>query len=142
MSWTEAGVILSVIGAAVLIVRDLYKTFWVDRKKDKQALDHAKASQPEIMKQLEVGNFKAAAEGIAIAQTFVKDQLTYAQAEIARLRAREEAMEAEAEGWEKRDQERERHVTDLERRVARMEGREEALKEQLAECKRLITGKP
>lgn len=140
MTWTEAGVIVSVIGAAVLIVRDLYKTFVTDRVKDKQALDSAKAQQPEIMKQLEAGNFKAAAEGIAIAQSFVKDQLTYAQTEITRLRTREEALEAEAAGWEKRDEERETRIDELETRVIRAEARAELLNEQLQECKRKVFG--
>jgi len=141
MDWDKIAVVVSVIGAAVLIVRDLYKTFYVDRRQDKQNLESAKAQQPEIMKQLEAGNFKAAAEGIAIAQTFVKDQLTYAQAEIERLRARETALEAEAAGWEKRDEEREARIDELERRVTRAEARAELLQEQLTKCQRYINRK-
>lgn len=138
MTWTEAGVILSVLSAAVLVIREVYNTFWVNRRKDKVALDVAKAQQPEIMRQLELGNFKAAAEGISIAQTFVADQLKYAQFEIKRLREKEEAMEIEAAGWEKRDQEREEQVAMLMERVARLEGKNEALSDQLAECKQHI----
>ena len=141
MSWTELGVILSVVAIAAAIVRDLYKTFVIDRRQDKHNIESAKVQQPEIMKQLEAGNFKAAAEGIAIAQTFVKDQLTYAQAEIKRLRERETALEAEAAGWEKRDEERDARMLELEKRVTRAEARAELLQEQLAECKRNILGK-
>lgn len=140
MTWTEAGVALSVISAAVLVAKELYTTFWVNPHKDKVALDSAKAQQPEIMRQLELGNFKAAAEGISIAQTFVADQLKVAQAELQRLRDRETALEAEAEGWEHRYRERDQAVDELELRVAKMEGRNEALSEQLQECKRKIFG--
>ena len=138
MTWTQAGVILSVVGAAVLIIRDLYNTFWVNRRKDKMVLDQAKAQQPEIMRQLELGNFKQAAEGIAIAQTFVSDQLKFAQEQIRVLRERESALEAEAEGWEHRAQERQEQVNELELKLARLEGRFEMLSEQLIECRRKL----
>ena len=127
MSWTEAGVIVAVIGAAFATVRELYTTFWVNRKKDKAALDVAKAQQPEIMRQLELGNFKAAAEGISIAQTFVSEQLKYAQEELKRLRDRETALEAEASGWEKTARE-------LQSKVANLEGRLEVMDTLIREC--------
>lgn len=138
--WTELGVALSVLLTAVLISKELYTTFWVNPRKDEEALSVAKAQQPEIMRQLELGNFKAAAEGISIAQTFVADQLRFAQAEITKLREREIALEAEATGWETRAEERQEQVNDLERRVARLEGKNEALAEQLLDCKRKIFG--
>jgi hypothetical protein len=140
MTWTEAGIILSVFSAAVLIMKELYTTFWVNRRKDKQVMSVAKAQQPEIMRQLELGNFKAAAEGISIAQTFVADQLRFAQAEIEKLRQREIALEAEVAGWEKRDKERELHSDEVERRMARIEGRNDVLQSQLTECKKHIFG--
>ena len=134
--WQQAGVVLAVVSTAVLILKELYTTFWVNRKKDKQALDVARAQSPEIMKQLELGNFKQAAEGIAIAQSFVQDQLKYAQVELVRLREREVALEAEAEGWERRYQERDEQVRKLEAKVSKLDGKIEALQHMLEQCQR------
>lgn len=136
--WQQASVVLAVIMTGVLIAKELYTTFWVNRIKDKKTLDVAEQQQPEIMRQLELGNFKAAAEGISIAQTFVSDQLRYAQEELKRLREQEskhdehvEALEAEAAGWESKARE-------LEAKVLRLEGKVEALERLLNECKREI----
>lgn len=138
MTWTDVGIVATTAATGWLIIKELYKTFVVDRKKDKAALEVAKAEQPEIMRQLELGNFKAAAEGISIAQTFVNQQLAIAQAELARLRERDTALEAEAQGWENKYRERDDKVSELERRCATMEGKYEALSEQLKNCQQLI----
>lgn len=131
MSWETLGILASVVTAAVLAARELYTTFWVNRKKDQQALNVAKAQQPEIMKQLELGNFKAAAEGITIAQTFVNDQLRFAQGELERLRKREADLEDVVGKKDVR-------IDELEARCNRLEGKVEALEHMLRECQRKL----
>lgn len=134
MGWGEAGVILAVVSTGVLIVKEVYTTFWINRKKDKAALDVAKAQNPEIMRQLELGNFKAAAEGISIAQTFVADQLKFAQVELGRLRTREDDLETELA-------DRDKKIRALESRCLKMEGKMEAMSEMLRNCQKQINRK-
>jgi peptidoglycan hydrolase CwlO-like protein len=131
MTWTEAGVLAAVASTVWLILKELYTTFVVNRKKDKHALQVAKAEQPEIMRQLELGNFKAAAEGISIAQTFVNEQLTNARADLERLRKRE--ADLETANTEKDDK-----IDALEGRCFKLEGKVEALESMLKECQKKL----
>lgn len=87
---TTLAVIASVLAAA--------KAGWdvfAGRRKDNQSLEIAKRQAPEVQKQLELGNFKAAMEGVNIAQTIMASELT-------RLQAREQALEEESASWERR----------------------------------------
>lgn len=89
--WLTVIAVTSAIIAATKAAYDI----WAGRRRDALALQIAKKQAPEIQKQLELGNFKAAMEGVNIAQTIMAG-------ELVRLQDREKALEAEATGWETR----------------------------------------
>lgn len=140
MTWTDVGVAVAVVGTAATIVREIVRSFQ-DSRKDKHALEVAREQQPKIMEQLDAGNFQAAAQGLAIAQTVMAEALATAQAEIARLKDREQALEVEAQGWEHRAQEARDVATAAEARAAAAEkraARTESLHAMLTErCDRM-----
>ena len=112
------------VASCVLAFAKAAYDMWAGRRKDSQSLEIAKRQAPEVQKQLELGNFKAAMEGVNIAQTIMA-------AELSRLRDREIALEAESAGWE-------RKARQAETRARRAEERARKAEDRAARCETLI----
>lgn len=134
------GEALALALASLAVLKAVYDLY-AGRKRDDQALTIAKRQAPEVQKQLELGNFKAAMEGVNIAQTIMAQ-------EMERLRQREIALEAESQGWEHRANEfraraeaaeARQRAADLraERAEMRVDALEDKLKDVLGRCERL-----
>lgn len=157
-SLTEIGVVVAVAGAGFAVVRDVLR-YLADRKKDAHALNVAKAQQPEIMRQLEAGNFRNAAEGITFAQQMMRDSLDTAQAELRelrplrgevdRLRLREEQLEetlrrrdaaysAEIAGWRKRADESDARAHTAERLAVQADEAAQHATDRVAELESVV----
>lgn len=103
------------------------------RKKEQSEIEEALSHSPEVRHQLELGNvgeavkhlnFIIETQGTHIARQ--AERLTHCDGEIERLRDREEALEAEAEGWQ----------TQYRALEAKYEREVSALRKEIAEMKR------
>lgn len=121
-------VVIAVVSAVLALAKsgwDLY----AGKKRDTQALAIAKKQAPEIQKQLELGNFKAAMEGVNIAQSIMGSELT-------RLQAREDELEAECLQWRQRAEAAESRATAAEVRAAAAESRAHRVEVELGKLER------
>lgn len=106
---------IAVITSLLLAVKAGWDV-WAGRRKDNQSLEIARRQAPEVQKQLELGNFKAAMEGVNIAQTIMSSELT-------RLQVREESLEKESASWERRYNAAEARANAAEARASAAEAR-------------------
>lgn len=136
--WTEVGIATSAALALAAAAKTLVVDTVLKTRTDRQTLDTAKAQHPKIMEQLEAGNFKSAAEGIAIAQGLMAEQLQRAREEIDQLRRREQGLEAESEGWERRARAAELRADSAVRRAARLEGLYARLESRCSDLEREV----
>jgi chromosome segregation ATPase len=125
--------LIAVVSALIALIKAAYDV-WAGRRKDQQALEISKRNAPHIQKQLELGNFKAAMEGVNIAQTIMSQ-------ELSRLHEREKALEAESAGWESKALAAEARALQAEQRALTAETRAHKVESLLARledrCNRL-----
>lgn len=117
------------VAAALVALAKAAWDLYAGKKRDSQALEIAKRQAPEIQKQLELGNFKSAMEGVNIAQTIMG-------AELTRLQVREDELEAECLQWRQRAEAAESRATAAEVRAARAEERAHRVEVELAKLER------
>lgn len=125
LSGAETAAWVAAIGGIVALGTQLY-TAVRKRKQEKTEIDQALDRQPMVRQQLELGNVGEAVKHlnaiIASQAAHIKQQdqrLDQDEAEIARLRNRNDALEAEAESWERKHNELEREMREMRRTYAR-----------------------
>lgn len=126
----EGGVLalIAVVSAALALAKAGYDLY-AGRKRDKQSLEIAKKQAPEVQKQLELGNFRAAMEGVNIAQTIMAD-------ELARMERRENELEEALRHAQKRADEAETRAVAAEKRAADAEVRAHQVEMRLGTLQR------
>lgn len=139
--WSELGIAASALAMTAAATKTLVVDTILRSRGDKQTLETAKAQHPKMLEQIDAGNFKTFAEGVVISQSAVVQALTETREDVTRLRNREDALEAEAAGWQKTAQEAIARAEAAEQRAVRAEERAdryEALYERLSRrCDRL-----
>lgn len=125
LSGAEAAAWMAAIGGIAALGTQFYNAM-KKRRREKQEIDQALNRQPMVRQQLELGNVGEAVKHLnAIIESqanHIRQQdrrLEQDEAEIARLRERNEALECEAEGWERKHSELEKELKEMKRTYAR-----------------------
>lgn len=140
---SEAVAWLAAITAAVALISQGYNSL-KKRKKERSEIQHALDRAPEVKHQLELGNVGEAVKHLnSIMESqakYIKSQdvkVAACEGEIEHLKERNDALEAEAQGWETKYREevraREQDRFESDRRIAQVEKNAQAEMTRLSE---------